>query len=332
MAEIAERPEVTVGNLLATLGDEDFSIVAGTQGLDRVIRQRTVQRVGVALTGSTAHMEHDRVQLLGQAESLYLASQPTEARHSLLKQMVSVGFPTLVLSAGRPISEELRQLANENGFVLLWTQLASTEACTRLNEALATCLAPRETRHGVLLDVHGVGVLLLGKSGIGKSELGLELLAAGHRLVADDVVLLKQIDSKTVVGSAPELLRHHMEIRGLGILNIKDLFGAAAVRDRKRVELAVNLIDWGPDVECDRLGLDETTTLLAGTEVRLLTLPVRPGRSLALLIEVAARNHLLQQLGHSSARTLADRLHYQMNRANFPIYDSLANEGERGIE
>ncbi len=331
---VVQTMETTVEQVLEDLNDPEFVVVAGKRALKRVVRQCTVQRVGVALTGSISHMEHDRIQLLGQSEDSYLSEQSPEQRLRLLTQMTRAGFPALVVSAGRPVDPDLIELAQANDFVLIRTELKSKETETRLNDVLANLLAPCENRHGVFVDVHGIGVLLLGPSGIGKSELGLELIASGHRLVADDQVLLKQLDSRTVVGFAPDLLRHFIEIRGLGILNIKDLFGEASVRDRKRVELVVHLVEWTPDTDYDRLGLDTQYTYLAGVKIPLLTLPVRPGRSMALLIEVAARNHLMQIRGINSAQDFANRLHQQMHQPTVPTTCELTRslKGKGGIE
>jgi HPr kinase/phosphorylase len=172
--------------------------------------------------------------------------------------------------------------------------------------------------HAVLVDVFGVGVLILGKSGIGKSEVGLELVAAGHRLVSDDVVILEQESATVVVGFGPDLTKFHMEIRGLGILNIKDLFGAASVRERKRVELICELVEWDPEADYDRVGLDTRRKDLAGVPVVHLTLPVRPGRSLKLIIEVAARDRLLKAQGTHSAQAFAARLDTMLKNGEPP--------------
>lgn len=305
---MGSRREVTVGELLDALGPRDYSLAAGPRGLGRRVLHATVQRIGVALTGHTEHLERDRLQMLGTSETAYLVTRSPEERRALLEHLARVGFPGLVVSAGNEPSPELYELAEQHGFALITTVEPSIEATDRINTALTHSLAPRETRHGVLLDVYGVGVLLIGKSGIGKSEVALELVAAGHRLVSDDVVLLTRHTRQVVVGSAPDLTRHHMEIRGLGIINVKDLFGAAAVRERKRVELVCELVEWDPHAEYDRLGLDARHIELAGVPVKHVTLPVRPGRSLTTIIQVAARDRLLQMQGTHSARAFADRL------------------------
>lgn len=302
-------PEVDVGTFLAQLcADGRFQHVSGLRAFNRVLRQPTVQRLGVDVAGYVEHLETDRLQLLGNSEAGYLDTLEAEVRAARLAEITRLGVPVLVVAAGREPYEELFALAADHRFALVTTELPSSEATALINRELHHYLAPRETRHGVLVDVHGVGVLLLGRAGIGKSEIGLELVSRGHRLVADDLVILEQRAPDRVVGACPEITRHHMEIRGLGIVNIKDLFGAAAVRDRKRIEIAVEMVAWDPMADFDRLGLDEQHIDLAGVPVKHIRLPVRPGKSLALIIEVAARNSLLQVQGTHSALAFVERV------------------------
>ena len=302
-------PGVRVGELLDALRVySTYRLVAGAKALSRDIHHPTIQRVGVGLTGYVEHLDDDRVQMLGRSEVGYLWSRATDERTAVLTVLLDVGFPAIVITADGRIPPELRAGATARGCALIATTDVSTVATTRINAALHEQLTPRSSQHGVLVDVFGVGVLLLGKSGIGKSEVGLELVADGHRLVSDDIVLLEQESAHVVMGSSPELTRHHMEIRGLGILNIRDLFGAAAVRTRKRVELVCELEDWNNDTEYERLGLDERTIDLAGVPVAHLVVPVRPGRSLKRILEVAARDRLLKGQGTHSAQAFAARL------------------------
>jgi len=304
-----DHPEVSVGELLLHLcADGRFQQVAGVGAFSRIIRQRTVQRLGVDVVGYVEHLESDRVQLLGNSEAGYLDTLSSEIRTARLAEITRLGLPVLVLTAGRTPPPELVDLSESHRFALVTTELGSTEATALINRELHRYLAVRETRHGVLVDVHGVGLLLIGKAGMGKSEIGLELISRGHRLIADDLVLLEQRAPDRVVGACPEITRHHMEIRGLGIINIKDLFGAAAVRDRKRIEIAIELVPWDPSEDFDRLGLEHKHVVLAGVPVTHIRLPVRPGKSLALIIEVAARNSLLQVQGTHSAQAFVERV------------------------
>ncbi|MCK6571053.1 HPr(Ser) kinase/phosphatase [Myxococcota bacterium] len=306
---MGETHPVTVGEILAVPSvAEAFSVLAGASSLARMVGQRTVQRLGVALTGYTEHLERDRIQMMGRSEHGFLATLDPQARAELLARIVDVGFPALVLTCGLPVPTELLELAGTHDLTLIGTPLESPSALERLNEVLTQHLTPTENVHGVLVDVYGVGVLLTGRSGVGKSEVALELIAHGHRLVGDDIILVQQEQPGLVIGTNPELTRYHMEIRGLGIINIKDLFGAASVRERKRIELVIELVEWAPDAEYDRLGLDTHYTHLAGVPVAHIRLPVRPGRSLRLIVEVAARNRLLQAQGTHSARAFAARL------------------------
>jgi HPr kinase/phosphorylase len=312
--------KVTVGELMSTLADTQLTVISGgSSGLDQPIGQAKVQRVGIALTGFVQNIESNRIQLMGRTEVGYLDTLPTVERVALLEALFAVGFPALVISAGLQPSEQLKSLADECGVALITTTLESTAVIDRLNNAMFGWLAPREVRHAVLVDVHGVGILLVGKSGIGKSEIGLELITRGHRLVADDLVILEKTSATSVVGHSPELTRHHMEIRGLGIINIRDLYGAAAVRERKRVELVVELVEWSEMPSVDRLGLDKREMSFADVSVQHVTLPVRPGRSLTLIIEVAARNRLLQIQGTHSAAAFAERLDTQISQAHNPM-------------
>ncbi|MEZ4471418.1 MAG: HPr(Ser) kinase/phosphatase [bacterium] len=313
------HPEVTVGELADALASRGYRLVAGAAARPRPIHQPTIQRVGVALTGYTVHLEHDRVQMMGRAELGYLWSQPPDKRREVLDLLALADFPALVVTTDLEPPPELCQVGDEQPFAVLLTDEPSTVATERVNAHLHRWLAVRSSIHGVLIDVFGVGVLILGKSGIGKSEVALELVAAGHRLVSDDVVILEQESNNVVVGSGPDLTRYHMEIRGLGILNIKDLFGAAAVRERKRVELVCELMEWDPAAHYDRVGLDTQRMELAGVPVTHLTLPVRPGRSLKLIIEVAARDRLLKAQGTHSAQAFAHRLADLLSRGAAPV-------------
>jgi HPr kinase/phosphorylase len=206
----------------------------------------------------------------------------------------------------------VRDAAERHGIPLMVTSLLSSTFIVRVQEFLADALTASTSVHGVLLDVFGVGILLLGKSGIGKSECALDLVMRGHRLVADDIVDIKRRQHDSVYGSGSAIIKHHMEIRGLGIINIKDLFGIAAVRDRKKIELVIELLDWDPSVEYDRLGIEERKFNILDVEVPMLTVPVRPGRNMSTIIEVAARNQLLKFQGHHSAREFQDKLNREI--------------------
>jgi HPr kinase/phosphorylase len=321
------RAPVTVAELLTGLDQRGYRVVAGSAGLNKPITHRAVQRLGVALTGYTTHLETSRLQMLGNSESGYLQSLQPSQRAQVLEKVLSAGFPGLVMTAAHMPSPEMVGAANAWHVAVICTDQNSTDATEQINRELGQRLAPHEHRHGVLVDIYGIGVLLLGKSGIGKSELALELVAGGHRLVADDQVELWQSSPKVVTGMCPTSLgRHHLEIRGLGILNAKDLFGAAAVREQKRVELVAELVEWDPQGDYERVGDRDTYIELAGVQVQLVVLPVRSGRSLRLVIEVAARNALLRAQGTHSARNFVDRQHAALSNLRIDAAEGEAEE------
>ena len=301
---------VTVGELLmAVRQKDDFELLAGgLRGLERSIGKKSVQRLGVSLTGHLEHLDAQRVQIIGRSEAGYLAQCDDDERSRIIERLVDKEIPCIFITAGIQPPKPLCEIADLNGLAIVGTPSESTRAIEQIESHLLRWLAAQEVRHGVLVDVYGVGVLMIGKSGIGKSEVGLELISKGHRLVADDSVILKRMSDRSVVAHSPEITRHHMEIRGLGIINIRHLFGVSSVRDRKRVELVIEMMEWEEMPEVDRLGLKDEHIHLAGVPVKHIRLPVRPGRSLTLIIEVAARNRLLAVQGIHSARDFAARL------------------------
>ena len=229
--------------------------------------------------------------------------------------MASVRPCCIVITRGLEAPSELLGFCEELGVPVLTTPLMSSLFINRVTRLLENRLAPGTTIHGVLVDVLGVGVLLLGKSGVGKSEAALDLVLRGHRLVADDVIEIRKRMPDIVIGSCSEILKHHMEVRGLGILSIKDLFGIASVRDAKKIDLVIELSDWNSDDEYDRLGIDDLRYAILDVALPLLKIPVRPGRNIAAIIEVAARNQLLKQQGIHSAREFQDRLAVAMQQS-----------------
>ncbi len=283
-------------------------LLAGESGLNRPVTVPRIQKPGLALAGFVRQVHPERVQVLGGTEISYLASLPDlEARHGI-ETLMALDPAACVVTKGLDVPHDLLRCAEDRSIPVLRTPLVSSVAIETLHAFLETQLAPTVSLHGVLLDVLGVGVLLLGKSSVGKSETALELLMKGHRLVADDLVEIRRTGQDNLIGWASELIKHHMEIRGLGIINIKDLFGVAAVRDEKKLELVIELLDWKEADAPDRLGLDEMVFPVLDVPVPLLRLPVSPGRNVSALVEVAARNRLLQVQGHHSARDFQERL------------------------
>jgi HPr kinase/phosphorylase len=299
--EVTVRSLVEPGALGVTL-----ELLAGESGLDRVIAHPRIQKSGLALVGHFEGVSSDRVQVLGQTEVSFASRMPPEASTLAFDLFLSRGVCCVVVTVAAP--PELVQAGARHGCPVLASRAKSSVTINALHAWLDDQLAPRTRVHGVFVDVFGVGILLLGKSGIGKSECALELVQRGHRLVADDVVDCSMRPPDAVYGSATELLKNHLEVRGLGVLNIKDLFGVAAVRDRKRIDLVVRLIGREDDESWDRLGIDDEWYEILGQRVPLRRVPVRPGKNTASTIEVAARNELLRQAGHHSARAFHARL------------------------
>ncbi len=288
--------------------DLQLTLLAGHEGLARRISSSRIQKPGLALAGFTEHLHPQRVQVFGNTEVSYLATLTPEQQREALRNLFNEDLACVVVTKGLDIPQALIDACDEAKLALMKTPLLSSTFIQQVQAFLEEVLTETSTLHGVLMDVFGVGILLLGKSGIGKSEIALDLVMRGHRLVADDIVDVTRRKQGAVYGTGNPIIKHHMEIRGLGIINIKDLFGIAAVRDRKKIELVVELVEWDPTREYDRLGVDEARFQIVDVEVPLAVVPVRPGRNLTTIIEVAARNHLLKLQGHHSAKEFAERL------------------------
>jgi HPr kinase/phosphorylase len=301
-------PTLTVRSLLDDGSGLRLTLVAGESGLSRNIAIHRIQKPGLALAGFVRQVHPERVQILGATEIDYLGTLTDDDAKKSVQAFFSLNPACVIVTKGLEASPLLRESADRLGVPLLRTPLVSSQAIDQIQKYLELQLAPTASIHAVLMDVLGIGVLLLGKSGIGKSEAALDLIMRGHRLVADDLVEVRRTSGSLLVGWASELIKHHMEVRGLGIINIKDMFGVAAVRDEKRIELVLELIRWDASESHDRLGLDEMVYPILDVPVPLLRIPVSPGRNVSSLIEVAARNRLLQVRGHHSAREFQERL------------------------
>jgi HPr kinase/phosphorylase len=304
-------------------------LVAGGAGLDRKIQHVRIQKSGLALVGHLHGVVPTRIQILGGTELSYIEGLRPAEQSSAVAALLSMGLSCVLITRGAEPPPSLVAAAQRTDTPLLVCAERSSLAINRLHALLDERLAPRTRIHGVLVDVFEVGVLLLGKSGIGKSECALELVMRGHRLVADDAIECDYRPPGMVFGQPAALLRHHIEVRGLGILNIKDLFGVTAIRERKRLDLVVEL-EQG-EREYDRLGLEEESRDVLGVAVRKVTLPVRPGRNMSSIIEIAARNELLRQAGHHPARDLVHKLErtLEVGGASSSSYDSGRHEPGR---
>jgi len=303
----ARNPPALPVSALLEASSLKLELVAGKEGLTRSVGTTEIQKPGLALAGHIESLHPARVQVLGASEISYLQTLGEETAATRTRAVCSKELPCVIVTGGLQVPPALVAVCTERQLPLLRSPLSSLELIEQLRAFLSVCFSPTSSLHGVLVDVFGIGILLLGKSGIGKSELALDLVMRGHRLVADDIVELRHA-TDSIYGSGPDLIKHHMEIRGLGILNIKDLFGIAAVRDDKKVEVVVELVEWAEDEEYDRLGVEEQSYAILGVNIPMIRLPVRPGRNMTSIIEVAARNQLLKVRGHHSAREFQDRL------------------------
>jgi HPr kinase/phosphorylase len=315
MIDTATPRSVSVAALLRDLEESrvlDIEVVAGSQGLERLITISHPQKTGLALSGFDSYLQGGRVLVFGGSEVHYLETLSADDRGAALRRVFSHPLPCLVVTGGATPPVEALAEADRAGVPLLRTKTATPDAIARLSAVLDAHLAPRGTVHGVLMDILGLGVLMVGESGIGKSECALDLVVRGHRLVSDDVVELHCRAESFIIGTCPELTRHHMEIRGLGLINVQDLFGVASTRSSKRVELVVQLERWEHGREYDRLGLDEQSYEVLGSRIPMIRMPVAPGRNISILVEVAARNQLLRARGHHAARRLVSRLNERL--------------------
>lgn len=288
------------------------------EGLDSIkVQCSDVHRPGIQLSvGYYDYFDADRIQLLGKAEQFYLMEKTPEERFNAYDKLMSTGIPAVIVTRSLECYPELVETARMHRVPLLRTEESTSGFTAALIGALQVYLAPTITRHGVLVEVYGEGVLLLGDSGVGKSETAIELIKRGHRLVADDAVEIKRTSAKTVVGSSPEIIRHFMELRGIGIIDVKRIFGVGAVKDTEKINLVINLEAWQEGKNYERLGLDREHTELLGIELPCLTIPVRPGRNLAVIIEIAAMNNRQQKMGYNAAEELSERLNKQMAGQN----------------
>ena len=297
--------------LVEELGKErehglDLRLVAGKGGLKKKITEVRIDRFGLALAGLTDHVQPHRVYILGNTELSYLKALPPRKREGTIRKICSLKISCFVVTATKSIPKSLIRESEKASIPLFKTGLMSHFFIERATKYLEQKLSAATSVHGVLVDVFGVGVLILGRSGIGKSESALDLITRGHRLVADDIVHIRKIPPSTILGTGFDLVKHHMEIRGLGIIDIRGLFGVEAIRQRKEVDLVVELVEWQADY--DRLGLEEQKYATCGVELPMVQIPVTPGRNLAAIIEVAAKNHLLKGMGYHAVMELDRKL------------------------
>lgn len=285
-----------------------LSLFAGQCGTAHRIFSPRIQKPGLALSGYTEHLHPDRIQVLGNTEISYLNQDDRLHAERCVTNLCSFPISCFIITKGLDPPHFLLEAAEVAGIPVLGTHLQSSTFISLITKFLEERLLPTTHMHAVLMDVLGVGVLLTGKSGIGKSECALDLVIRGHRLVADDMVFIKKKMPAALVGQAEDAIQHLMEIRGLGIINIKDLYGVSSIREKKIIDMMLELVEWDPEHEYDRLGVDDRTVTILGVEIPHISIPVRPGRNLGSIIEVAARNFLLKGMGYHSARDFQERL------------------------
>lgn len=296
-----------------------LKLVAGKDGLNKEIKVGDINRPGLSLAGFFDFFAYERIQVFGLGETAYMKRLTTEELKQILEKFFSYNVLCCIFTHGEQPFDAFIEIANRNNVPTFVTKYRTTRFVSLWTHAVEETFAPSKTVHGTLVDVYGVGVLLIGKSGVGKSECALELIEKGHRLVADDLVEIRKIDELFLFGTSQEVIMHHMEIRGLGILNVRDIFGIGSIRNRKRIELVVQLEEWDEQKEYDRLGIEERKYTMLDISVSYIIIPVRPGRNIPILIETAALNHRLKKSGIFSARELDQKIQNMTDTEAQPI-------------
>ncbi|MBR6533688.1 MAG: HPr(Ser) kinase/phosphatase [Clostridia bacterium] len=273
-----------------------------------VISSNEVNRPGLQMAGYFEYFDEKRIQIIGKAEESFLENFSPEKAESRMRELFSHKPCAVVVCRNLEISDKFVELAREYSVPLFRTENSTSSFASALIAFLNLNLAPRVTRHGVLVEVYGEGILLLGESGVGKSETAIELVKRGHRLIADDAVEIRRVSDKSLVGTAPDNIRHFIELRGIGIINASRIFGAGAVKLTEKIDLIINIEQWDVNKAYDRMGLERQTTEILGLKIPSLTIPVKPGRNLAVIIEVAAMNNRQKKLGYNAAEDLLKKL------------------------
>ncbi|MEG2003281.1 MAG: HPr(Ser) kinase/phosphatase [Clostridia bacterium] len=277
------------------------------------VRRSDVSRPGLSLAGFFDCFESGRIQMIGNMEYRYLDMLGSEGRYQSLDKFLSYDVVALVVTTSLPIFPELQELAQKHGTPLFRTAETTSVFTASLISSLSVSLAERMTRHGVMVEVYGEGILILGDSGIGKSETAIELVKRGHRLIADDAVEIKKVSQKTLLGSAPELIRHYIELRGIGIVDVRRIFGMGSVKETEKIDLIINFEVWEQGKMYERLGLDNEYTEILGINIPSITIPVKPGRNLAVIIEIAAMNNRQKKMGYNTALEFSKKLMGEQN-------------------
>lgn len=296
---------------------DEFSlekIYSSTDLDDIMIDTPELNRPALQIAGYYDYFDPKRLQVIGKVEITYLEQFARDKRYELTEELFKRNVPAIILTRNMHILPEMLELAEKYDVTLLRTEESTSSIMSAMISYLNVQLAPRRTRHGVLVEVYGEGVLIMGESGVGKSETAIELLKRGHRLVADDAVEIKRVSSKTLVGSSPDIIRHFVELRGIGIVDVKEIFGMGAVKDTENINMVIHLEPWVEGKQYDRLGMLEEYTNIMGINVPSLTIPVKPGRNLAIIIEVASMNNRQKRMGYNAAVELNNRLMREMSK------------------
>ena len=301
---------VTLGQLITEF---QFELIYGPEGFEKIeITTDDVNRPGLQLAGFFDYFEPQRLQIMGKAENAYVEQFDEAKRTDIFEKLCATGIPAVIVTRNIEVFPELIEAAKKYDVAVLRTNEFTSSVTSALVASLKVSLAPRITLHGVLVELYGEGILILGDSGVGKSETAIELIKRGHRLIADDAVEIKRVSDKTLLGTAPEIIRHYVELRGIGIVDVRRLFGMGAIKTTERIDLVINLENWIQGKMYDRLGLDEQKTNILGIDVPSITIPVKPGRNLAIILEIAAMNNRQKKMGYNTAEEFNKRLMEQM--------------------
>lgn len=313
-------PKVITKDIIDTF---QLKLISGSEGVNRPITTSDISRPGLEIAGYFEHYPAERLQLLGKTEMSFFSKLDQTEKKSRMDKLCTPITPAIIITRDLEVPTELIEASERKSVPVIQSSMKTTRLSSRITNYLESKLAPMTAVHGVLVDIYGVGVLITGKSGVGKSETALELVKRGHRLVADDCVEIRQEDENTLIGNSPELIKHLLEIRGLGIINVMTLFGAGAIRNFKQITLVIHLELWDQHKQYDRLGLDDEKMKIIDTEITKLTVPVRPGRNLAVIIEVAAMNFRLKQMGLNAALQFNEKLTGALETDNrsFELYE-----------
>lgn len=305
---------VTLGQLITEF---QFELIYGPEGFEKIeITTDDVNRPGLQLAGFFDYFEPQRLQIMGKAENAYVEQFDEAKRTDIFEKLCATGIPAVIVTRNIEVFPELIEAAKKYDVAVLRTNEFTSSVTSALVASLKVSLAPRITLHGVLVELYGEGILILGDSGVGKSETAIELVKRGHRLIADDAVEIKRVSDRTLVGCAPEIIRHFIELRGIGIVDVRRIFGMGAIKETERVDMIINLEQWVEGKMYDRLGMDNQYTDILGLRIPSLTIPVRPGRNLAVIIEVAAMNHRHKSMGYNAAKELNERMMKSMGIPN----------------